>query len=48
MEEILIFVNEIAEIVHKSVDLCCGMPNKNVGDAFLVVWKYESINYENF
>ena len=37
----MIFVNEIAEIVHGIIDHFSGSPNKNVGDAFLLVWKFE-------
>jgi hypothetical protein len=33
------YVNEIASIVHSHVSLLDGHPNKNVGDAFLVVWR---------
>jgi class 3 adenylate cyclase len=33
------FVNRIAEIVHAMVDEFHGFPNKNTGEAFLVVWK---------
>lgn len=36
----MVFVNEIAEIVHGIVDQHCGSANKNIGDAFLLVWKY--------
>jgi class 3 adenylate cyclase len=38
-ERTMVFVNEIAEIVHSSVDLFGGAANKNIGDAFLIVWK---------
>lgn len=38
-ENVMIFVNEIAEIVHDTVDKYDGAPNKNIGDAFLLVWK---------
>lgn len=38
-EEIMEFVNNIARIVHLEVTLHGGFPNKNVGDAFLLVWK---------
>lgn len=38
-EEVLIFVNTIGEIVHKTVDKYGGSANKNIGDAFLLVWK---------
>jgi class 3 adenylate cyclase len=39
-EGIMVFVNEIAEIIHSRVDYFSGAPNKNVGDAFLLVWKF--------
>jgi class 3 adenylate cyclase len=32
-------VNEIAEIVHGTVSQFGGNVNKNIGDAFLLVWK---------
>lgn len=38
----MIFVNEIATIVHEIVDYFQGASNKNVGDAFLLVWKFEA------
>ena len=38
-EEVMVFVNQIAEIVHTSVRDHGGAPNKNIGDAFLLVWK---------
>lgn len=34
------YVNEIAELVHGVVDKFSGTPNKNIGDAFLFVWKF--------
>lgn len=36
----MVFVNEIAEIVHGTVDHYSGSANKNIGDAFLLVWKF--------
>lgn len=39
-EGVMVFVNEIAEIVHGVVDLHGGAANKNIGDAFLLVWKF--------
>jgi class 3 adenylate cyclase len=36
------FVNEIAELVHGVVDRFSGTPNKNIGDAFLFVWKFSN------
>ena len=34
------FVNSIAKIVHMEVSLHGGAANKNIGDAFLLVWKF--------
>jgi hypothetical protein len=39
-EEVMVFVNCIAEIVHKTVDKFQGAANKNIGDAFLLVYKF--------
>ncbi len=39
-EDVMVFVNEIAEIVHGLVDHFSGAANKNIGDAFLLVWKF--------
>ena len=39
LEEVMGFVNKIADIVHFSVDKFGGAANKNIGDAFLLVWK---------
>jgi class 3 adenylate cyclase len=36
-EDIMEFVNSIARIVHMEVSLHGGFPNKNIGDAFLLV-----------
>lgn len=41
-ENVMIFVNEIAEIVHNITTEYLGSPNKNIGDAFLLVWKIEN------
>ena len=45
-EGVMLFVNEIGEIVHGVVDRYQGAANKNIGDAFLLVWKFDddSIN----
>lgn len=43
----MLFVNEIADIVHGIVDRFSGAPNKNIGDAFLLVWKYADQDVEN-
>lgn len=36
----MLFVNEIADVTHGIVDMFSGAANKNIGDAFLLVWKY--------
>ena len=41
----MLFVNEIGEIVHTIVDRYSGAANKNIGDAFLLVWKIEEEDY---
>jgi len=40
-EEVMVFVNKIACILHSLTSQCGGAPNKNVGDAFLLLWKIE-------
>lgn len=35
----MLFVNNIGEVVHTMVDRYGGAANKNIGDAFLLVWK---------
>jgi class 3 adenylate cyclase len=37
----MMFVNQIAEITHSMVDKYGGSANKNIGDAFLLVWKFK-------
>ena len=37
----MLFTNEIGEIVHGVVDRYQGAANKNIGDAFLLVWKFD-------
>jgi class 3 adenylate cyclase len=38
-EEVMLFVNRIAHILHSIVVQCSGSANKNIGDAFLLTWK---------
>lgn len=45
-EDVMLFVNEIAEIVHSVVDHFSGAANKNIGDAFLLVWKFREEDLE--
>jgi len=42
----MLFVNEIGEIVHGVVDQFSGAANKNIGDAFLLVWKIQDEDIE--
>lgn len=45
-EGVMLYVNEIGEIVHGIVDQFSGAPNKNIGDAFLLVWKFQDSDVE--
>lgn len=45
-EGVMLFVNEIGEIVHGIVDRYSGAANKNIGDAFLLVWKFDEDSME--
>lgn len=47
-EGVLKFVNEVAEIVHSNIDKYGGSCNKNLGDAFLIVWKFKDDEIEEF
>ena len=44
-EDVMIFVNRIGEIVHEITNDNCGFANKNIGDAFLLVWKFDEKYY---
>lgn len=39
--KIMTFVNQVAEIVHGVVNDFHGAPNKNNGDAFLIIWRLD-------
>jgi len=43
---VMLFVNKIAQIVHATVDQYSGQSNKNIGEAFLLVWKFHEGNYD--
>ncbi len=43
-EEVMLFVNRIAHILHSLVVQCDGAANKNIGDAFLLTWKINPNN----
>eukprot|EP00290_Baffinella_frigidus_P031727 CAMPEP_0180265342 /NCGR_PEP_ID=MMETSP0988-20121125/393_1 /TAXON_ID=697907 /ORGANISM="non described non described, Strain CCMP2293" /LENGTH=831 /DNA_ID=CAMNT_0022235805 /DNA_START=33 /DNA_END=2528 /DNA_ORIENTATION=+ len=38
-EDVMVFVNTIAAIVHRAVKDTGGAPNKNIGEAFLMAWR---------
>ena len=40
--QVMLFVNQIAEVTHSYVDKYGGSANKNIGDAFLLVWKFSN------
>ena len=42
----MLYVNTLAEIVHQRVDEFAGAANKNIGEAFLLVWKFDPLEYE--
>merc|ERR1719265_1688641 len=42
-EKVMLFVNQIGEIIHGCVDDWHGAPNKNIGDAFLLVWRLTGV-----
>jgi hypothetical protein len=39
-EGVMLFTNEVGEIVHGITNQFSGAANKNIGDAFLLVWKF--------
>ena len=47
-EEIIVFVNTIAEMVHVIVDEHHGAVNRNLGDAFLLTWNLKDNGYKYF
>lgn len=40
-QRVMLFVNQIAEITHHMTDKYGGSANKNIGDAFLLTWKFK-------
>lgn len=38
-DHVMLFTNSVGEIVHQSCHDNRGEPNKNIGDAFLIVWR---------
>lgn len=47
-QEVSKFVNQIAEIVHSTADQYQGASNKNLGEAFLMVWKLPREEIDSF
>merc|ERR1712096_313583 len=47
-DQVMVFVNQIAEIAHSIVDQYSGAANKNIGDAFLLVWRLNDLEQQNF
>jgi hypothetical protein len=45
LENVMRFVNTIADIVHQNIDEHGGSTNKNIGECFLVVWKLMENGY---
>ena len=43
-EKTMIFVNQISDIVHSCVDKFNGITNKNLGDCYLLAWKFKEKN----
>ena len=41
-ETIMSYVNQVAEITHSVVDKYGGSANKNIGEAFVLVWKFHN------
>ena len=44
-EDVMLFVNNIGDIVHTITDRYLGAANKNIGDAFLLVWRIVDSKY---
>ena len=42
LEEIVPLVNKVARIIHDTAHEYKGLANKNVGDAFLLLWKFDA------
>ena len=43
----MLFVNRVAHILHSISAHHGGVANKNVGDAFLIMWKFSPELYVN-
>jgi class 3 adenylate cyclase len=38
-DQVMLFTNSVAEILHQACHCNRGEPNANIGDAFLIVWR---------
>ena len=38
-DQVMLFTNSVGEIIHQACNDNRGEPNKNIGDAFLIVWR---------
>lgn len=47
-EKTMLFVNEIAELVHSCIEIFGGSTNKNIGEVFLMVWRNKLDNIFDF
>lgn len=47
LEEVMVFVNKIARIVHICVHHWSGAANKNIGDSFLLTWIVNDADEQN-
>jgi len=45
-EKVIIYLNSIAEVIHCTIDKYLGATNKNIGEAFLVLWKFKDEQVE--
>jgi len=45
-EEVFVFTNQIATVVHSICNSYGGAANKNIGDAFLISWRLEDTTFE--
>ena len=43
-EDVMLFVNSVADIVHSMADKFHGTASQNMGDSFLLVWKFDEAN----
>lgn len=43
-DEIIVFVNKIVKIIHEVTKRWDGMPAKNYGDRYLLIWKLPTSN----